>query len=104
MDGAWCRCCGAPPPAPRDRFLEFHPRIDGRFYNHSIVTDGWRMTLYPDGEPDWGELFDLEADPGEHENLFDDPAHCTVRDRLADRLASRFPAMPNAGTALLAKW
>ena len=61
------------PPAPRDRFLEFHPRIDGRFYNHSIVTDGWRMTLYPDGEPDWGELFDLEADPGEHENLFDDP-------------------------------
>ncbi|MCY4469013.1 MAG: sulfatase-like hydrolase/transferase [Thiotrichales bacterium] len=90
--------------APRDRFLEFHPRIDGRVYNHSIVTDGWRLTLYPDGEPDWGELFDLEADPGEHENLFDDPAHRTVRDRMADRLASRFPAMPNAGTALLAKW
>ena len=92
------------PPAPRDRFLEFHPRIDGRVYNHSIVTDGWRLTLYPDGEPDWGELFDLEADPGEHENLYYDPAHRTVRDRLADRLASRFPAMPDAGTALLAKW
>ena len=53
-------------PAPRERFLEFHPRVDGRVYNHSIVTDGWRLTLYPDGEPDWGELFDLEADPGEH--------------------------------------
>ena len=91
-------------PAPRDRFLEFHPRIDGRAYNHSVVTDGWRLTLYPDGEPDWGELFNLEADPGEHRNLFSDPAHRARRDRLADRLASRFPAMPNAGTALIAKW
>ena len=61
-------------------------------------------TLYPGGEPGWGELFDLRADPGEHENLFDDPAHRTVRDRMAERLASRFPAMPNVGTALLAKW
>lgn len=70
----------------------------------STVTGGWRLTLYPDGEPDWGELFDLEADPGEHRNLFNDPAHRAPRDRLAERLASYFPAMPNAGTALIAKW
>ena len=91
-------------PEPRERFLEFHPRIDGRVYNHSIVTDGWRLTLYPDGAPDWGELFDLEADPGEHENLFNDSGHRTVRDRLAERLSSRFPARPHAGSALIAKW
>ena len=88
----------------RERFLEFHPRMDARVYNHSIVTDGWRLTLYPNGERAWGELFDLEADPGEHENLFHDPAHGAVRDRLAERLASRFPPDPEAGTALIAKW
>ena len=62
------------------------------------------MTLYPDAEPGWGELFDLEADPGEHESLFNDSAHRALRDRLARRLASRFPARPDAGTALIAKW
>ena len=86
------------------RFLEFHPRIDRRVYNHSMVTDRWRLTLYPEGEPGWGELFDLEADPGEHENLLNDPAHNCVRERLARRLESYFRARPNAGTALIAKW
>ena len=87
-----------------ERFLEYHPRLDARVYNHSIVTDRWRLTLYPLGEPGWGELFDLEADPGEHENLFDDPACQSVRSRLAERLVSCFPAEPDAGTALIAKW
>ena len=88
----------------RERFLEFHPRIDARVYNQSIVTDGWRLTLYPNGERHWGELFDLEADPGEHENLFNDSAHRPVRGRLAERLVSRFPPAPKAGTAVIAKW
>ena len=87
-----------------ERFLEFHPRIDRRVYNHSIVTERWRLTLYPNGEPGWGELFDREADPGEHENLFDDSAHHALRERLANRLASCFPAEPDAGTTLIAKW
>ena len=86
------------------RFLEFHPRIDQRLYNHSIVTDGWRLTLYPESEADWGELFDLEADPDEHHNLFHDPAHRIRRDSLAEALTTSFPAAPNAGTPLIAKW
>ena len=88
----------------RERFLEFHPRIDPRVYNHSIVTDEWRLTLYPNGDRDWGELFDLERDPGEHENLFNHPEHLAVRDRLAERLVSHFPPAPTAGTALASKW
>ena len=88
----------------RERFLEFHPRIDARVYNHSIVTDGWRLTLYPNGERGWGELFELKIDPGEHENLFNNPAHRPVRDRLTERLVSRFPPASKAGTALIAKW
>ena len=86
------------------RYLEFHPRIDGRVYNHSIVTEDWRLTLYPDGGEGWGELFDLQADPGEHANRFHDPSHAGVRDRLAQKLTRRFPAAPQAGTDLIAKW
>lgn len=85
------------------RFLEYHPRTDPRLYNHSIVTDGWRLTLYPESGADWGELFDLEADPEEHHNLFHDPAHRIHRDSLAEVLTSSFPAAPNTGTPLIAK-
>ncbi len=86
------------------RFLEYHPRTDPRLYNHSIVTEGWRLTLYPRGKADWGELFDLEADPEERRNLFHDPAHRIRRDSLADVLTASFPAAPEAGTRLIAKW
>ena len=88
----------------RERFLEFHPRIDRRTYNHSIDTGRWRLTLYPGSGSGWGELFNLGSDPGERENLFHSADHRAVRDRLAERLQSRFPADPDAGTALIAKW
>ena len=88
----------------RERFLEFHPRIDHRTYNHSIDAGRWRLTLYPESGSDWGELFDLGSDPGERENLFQRAGHRAVRDRLSERLQSRFPADPGAGTALIAKW
>ena len=90
-------------PERQERFLEFHPRVDRLVYDHSIVTDRWRLTLYPRGEPDWGDRFDLEADPGEHDNLFNDPACRLVRERWAERLVSRFPARPAAETALISK-
>ena len=86
------------------RFLEFHPRIDGRVYNHSIVTDDWRLTLYPESDENWGELFDLQADPGEHRNLFHDAGHEAIRIALSERLREEFPKAPDAGTDLIAKW
>ena len=58
----------------------------------------------PESEADWGELFDLEADPGEHHNLFHEPAHRIRRDSLAEALTASFPAAPEAGTRLIAKW
>ncbi|MBC6438943.1 MAG: sulfatase-like hydrolase/transferase [Rhodospirillales bacterium] len=88
----------------RERFLEFHPRIDPRTYNHSVVTEAWRLTLYPQADGAWGELYDLKNDPGEHTNLFNDPDHRTIRDPLTERLARGFPEVPEAGTELIAKW
>lgn len=84
-------------------FLEYHPRARKETYNHSILTRDRRLTLYP-SEPGWGELFDLDADPGEHHNLFGDAGYHADRGRLADRLSREFPAKPDAGEPLLAKW
>jgi len=38
----------------------------------SMITERWRMTHYETHE--WGELYDLQEDPQERNNLWDDPA------------------------------
>ncbi len=49
----------------------------------TLVTDRYKLTVYR-GSDD-GELFDLEADPGETVNRFRDPGYAAVRARLAHR-------------------
>ncbi|MGH6739768.1 MAG: sulfatase/phosphatase domain-containing protein, partial [Bradyrhizobium sp.] len=53
----------------------------------TIVTEHWRMTI-AHGDP-WGELYDLQNDPYEMENLFDDPGHRAVRAGMMEKLAYR---------------
>ena len=45
----------------------------------------WRMTLW-EGQ-DFGELYDLDNDPGEIANLWDDAGHRAVRKDLMERMA-----------------
>ena len=84
-------------------FLEYHPRVDPDTYNHSIISQGFRLTLYPT-QAEWGELFCHATDPGEHRNLFNDPLYQIQRDQLIQRLKNEFPAATDVGTPLIAKW
>jgi len=51
----------------------------------SLVDERYRMTIYTGH--DWGELYDLETDPDETDNLWDSVAHGDVKARLSLRLA-----------------
>ena len=57
----------------------------------TLVTRRWRMT-YRAGE-DWGELFDLESDPDEIVNLWDDPGHRSVTGELIEALIRKMVDM-----------
>jgi arylsulfatase A-like enzyme len=104
MDGqSLCGVLAGEASARDTLFLEYHPRIQAETYNHSLLNANWRLTLYP-SQPEWGELFDRNADPGEHHNLYQESDYAEVRDLLSARLRNEFPARPEAGTPLLAKW
>ena len=53
----------------------------------TLVTQRWRMTIAQD-DP-YGELYDLQNDRDEMENLFEDTAHWSVRAELMEKLAYR---------------
>ena len=51
---------------------------------HTLIDDRYRLSVfYGTG---WGELYDLADDPGEFDNLWDDPAHATTRARMTEKL------------------
>ncbi len=50
----------------------------------TLQTQEHRLTVYQDIA--WGELYDLRKDPGELQNLWDDPDYAGVRATLIERL------------------
>ena len=61
--------------------------FDGLVSVTTLVDSRWRLSVWQ-GQ-DWGELYDLENDPGEIRNLWDDPAHAETLRRLLHRLVKR---------------
>lgn len=51
---------------------------------HTLVDERWRMSLFDGVE--WGELYDLQDDPGEFRNLWDDAGYASIKARLMERL------------------
>ncbi len=60
----------------------FH--FDGPIRARSYVTDRWRLSRYLGSE--FAELYDLENDPQERENLWFDPAYAPVREELLSQM------------------
>jgi hypothetical protein len=72
-------------------------------YNQSLINKDWRLTCYPN-QPDWGELFDLAADPGEHCNLYHNPKFTPVREELSEQLQRDYAPAPDAGGKSIATY
>ena len=84
-------------------FGEYHPTVHSDLYNQTVYTDKWRYTIYPE-MPDWGELFDLENDPSERQNLFIEPGVDHLKRELGEILAQKFPPQPSVENKVLCKW
>ncbi len=84
-------------------FGEYHPTVRKDLYNQTVYKDQWRMTMYPE-MPDWGELFDLDADPLEHRNIYFESEFESIRQELAELLRNEFPPQPKVANEVLAKW
>lgn len=84
-------------PAPEFMIVEDHQRFgymglaDG-FHVRTLLGTQHRLTLYEDGRT-WGELYDLEADPEERDNRYDDPRMAGLRGELTTALAARLMAL-----------
>ena len=59
--------------------------IDTRVRCRSLLTDRYRMTIYDAAE--WGELYDVQEDPDELNNLWNDPESIGLRGKLMEKLA-----------------
>jgi arylsulfatase A-like enzyme len=52
---------------------------------HTLRAGEWRLSLFEG--VDWGELYNLECDPGEFRNLWVDGAYADIKAALMERLA-----------------
>ena len=81
--------CGWSKASPRFRLMSLH-------------SDEWRITWFPgQGE---GELYDIKADPYEHDNLFDRDSHRRVRDSLMSDLLRTYAQAGPLEPHLVCNW
>ena len=75
---------------PRDSvFIQYDHQVSSPGTNvparvHTLIDGRYRLSVFHG--TGWGELYDLQNDPGEFENLWDDPAHKALRGEMSERL------------------
>jgi arylsulfatase A-like enzyme len=74
--GTWCGGCGP----VRDHVIVENKHEPPPVHLRTYVDSHYKITVYR--EYDYGELFDLEEDPAEHRNLWDDPASAKLKQTL----------------------
>ena len=57
----------------------------------TLITDDCRVSIYD--ESSWGEMYDLERDPHEMKNLWDDPAYASRKSAMLEQLARKMLAL-----------
>ena len=72
------------------------------FYHHSIYGSKYRITYFPN--QDDGELYDLENDPYEFDNLYHERAHRSLRDELLRRLLTELGTAEPPAPPVIANW
>ncbi len=55
----------------------------------TLRTKKWKLNVYPTAGREYGQLFDLENDPGERVNLYADPAYREKRETMLWELNAR---------------
>ncbi|HEY3332137.1 MAG TPA: sulfatase-like hydrolase/transferase [Capsulimonadaceae bacterium] len=70
-------------PTARDNVIAEFRHQPTTLHLRTYVDDRWKMTIYH-GQ-DYGELFDLQSDPEERHNLWDDANHQADRTRVMHR-------------------
>lgn len=78
-------CWADEEPRVRDHVIVENRFEPTRVHLRTYVNDRYKITVYR-GQP-YGEMFDLEADPEERRNLWDDPAHAEAKSKLLHELA-----------------
>ena len=73
--------------AARDCAISGYDAHDRGIHLKTLLTDRYKLTVFA-GET-YGELYDLQTDPGELHNRFNDPEHRDVQAKLMERLAHR---------------
>lgn len=63
-----------------------HPGTHNVAQHYGVATERYKLMYFLEKEYDYWELYDLESDPDELTNVYDDPAYAEIVDGLKTRL------------------
>ena len=86
----------ADPDFRREWLYEYYeyPNPENVAVHRGIRTDRYKLIHYYKDEPEAFELYDLQSDPEETDNLYNRPEHTSLRNQLRERLSAMQKVLP----------